>query len=212
MRLRQRLLAIGAALGLATATAIAVGASPALASTGWNFCNNNGSGYCLNDWGGLNTWGDSVNTYYGHSTNEIFIPSTVTGRCNNGAVTDTCPFANHAIDRRYAGSAIVQIEYFGSDGASFNNLCVATEAGIGYAMLGTCNDASGYHGDDGTIFIEHPAPSGGYYMISLYWTNNFNNYPNNDAACVEGGGLGDQVWLDQDTATGCQTWNSHYAS
>lgn len=133
--------------------------------------------------------------YAALSSHEDFLEQQV-GRCG-GVVSEQneCPFANPVFNTRYNGYPIEQLQYQ-------NGLCVA-QLGGSYASLGTCNNtATGYGGDNGTLFVDH-----GGYMINLYWSNQ--GLYGNDAACMNYQTLSPQaspIDLGYPTSDGCPTF------
>jgi hypothetical protein len=129
---------------------------------------------------------------------ENFTLQRLTGRCNDGYVTETCPFNSAAFDKQYynnGNNQIVEIRYENTE------LCVSSYTSQD-AQLGNCNtNANGTGGDTGSVFIWN----GSYYMISLYWTNE-----NNSPRCMEDfgfpGSANSGVNLDYPTSAGCEGW------
>jgi hypothetical protein len=193
------------------------GTGVAHAQGGQSFCGYDGSGvYCLDDWadGDYN----SQVALYVPAANEEFAEVVLTGRCggyvedieSNGA---NCPFGNSVFDERYAGWAIVQLQY---QGGYDNGYCLATGNGSGddgnRGVIGSCNTGpKDIGGSPGTIFVDHNG-----YMINLYWSNQA-QYGNN-AACMQDvlnngqDGAGSYVNLDLDTVDGCTLWDSQIYS
>jgi hypothetical protein len=130
-------------------------------------CGNNGTGYCLNDWGngGLN---NPVKMYWGNNSNEHFV-AVLTSWCNNGHVRSDCPFQHASLNQQYDGANIVQIEYL-------NGYCIGTNANAD-AVLGLCPNANATP-SNGTIMIEPRTPCGGgvgngpsTYLVDRYWSD-----------------------------------------
>ena len=146
-----------------TSLLMGTGVTPAWA-TQIQICGNSGSGYCLNDWGGGDFAGDPVKMYYGGSSSEHFQNSFLSGMCNNGYVTSTCPALGSA-QSSLIGQPLYRIDY-GPGG------CVA-DNGSYKAVIGNCPSDSGSGGSDGSIFIEVPYGPGSCRLFSReqsdYW-------------------------------------------
>lgn len=104
-------------------------------------CGNGGSGYCINDWGGGGN-GSAVNMYYGGSSNEDFHVVLLSGMCNHGYVTSTCPGGNTSAFLN--GDALDEVQYANTGS------CVAATSG-GKGVLGTCANSAGNGGATGVI-------------------------------------------------------------
>ena len=165
MRIFAALAAVGLLMGLATISS-APAAHAATAQTygivGPPICDALGQGDCLNDWNGS---GD-VDMYQWESNlyQEEFQLELQSDRCD-GAVTPTCPFANHSLDTELydeGGGSVVSIEDLA------NGQCVGT-ATNGEGLLGSC-PTDGYGGAAGNIFVY--TVNGVLY--SNYWTNSLN--------------------------------------
>jgi hypothetical protein len=164
MRLFAALAAVGLLTGLATISS-APAAHAAAAQTygiyGPPLCDS-GQPYCMNDWNGN---GD-VDMYQWESNlyNEEFQLELQIDRCG-GAVTPTCPFANHSLDAELydeGGGSVVSIEDLA------NGQCVGT-ATNGEGLMGTC-PTDGYGGAAGNIFVF----TANGVLYSNYWTNSLN--------------------------------------
>jgi hypothetical protein len=111
---------------IAVCTGLLLGTSHAAdASATSQVCAQGGTGYCLNDWGGAGSPGDTVAMYYNNNTNNNnFEIQAVSGCVGPG------------------GTECVEIKYLGSN----NNLCVGAEFPNGAlsttGVLGSCGDAS----------------------------------------------------------------------
>jgi hypothetical protein len=160
----RRLVSLIAAVA-AVATLGIVGSTPAVASQA-QVCGNGGSGYCLNDWGGQHHAGDAIKMYYGNSSNEDFVPTLLSGMCNHGYATSTCPINVPGIN--LSGSEIAELKY-GPGG------CLVT-TGSALAVLGTCADGSGNGGSNGIIMVTYEynnqcTGAKESYLADRYWTN-----------------------------------------
>jgi hypothetical protein len=180
-----------AALMVGVAIVGTLSATPALAQSGFDYCQNFSGIYCLNDLGGGGS-GNTVAMYTSNGSYEDFWEED-TGRCG-GYVNGDCPFSNSVFDSRYAGYPIVQIEY------QPESLCVATNSDS-FAVLGTCNNpGSGYGGSNGTLFVDHNG-----YLINVYWTNQ--GIYGDNASCMYGEPWdGGSVTLNLETTEGCPIW------
>ena len=160
----MRLLAILACL-LGAVLASVVLAGPARAvNAPIQVCGTNYPAECLNDRnnGGFDSAVEQrpQNT---NTSNNYWWPELLTGRCNHGYTTSSCPGSGNP-----AGLAIVQVVY-----GNNNSLCLATSSG-GYAITGWCNNpGTGTGGSNGTVLISDPGGCAhGGALISHYWTGN----------------------------------------
>lgn len=153
--LRGRTVRIAALLAAVMALAVGLG-TPAAGASISQVCGNEGSGYCLNDWGGAGASGDAVKMYYGGTRNDDFYVQDV-NRCNGGyRVTarsygdaSNCPFADVSLDSNYRGQPIVQITYTNN-----SVMCVGSTSSD-FAVLGVCADPiTGSGGAQGVIMIQ----------------------------------------------------------
>lgn len=152
--LRGRIVRV--ALPVAALALVAGFSTQGAAASSSQVCGNEGSGYCLNDWGGGGHSGDAVKMYYGGTSNDDFYVQDV-NRCNGGyTVTATsygdpsnCPFGDVSLDNTYRGQPIVQITYINNSA-----MCVGSTSSD-YAVLASCaNPITGSGGGTGVIMIQ----------------------------------------------------------
>jgi hypothetical protein len=104
-----------------------------------------------------------------YDPNERFTFQFLSGMCNAGRVSSTCPFdVGSGLNNRYLNDAIVQIR-----DQNTGNECVGNGSNGGaYAALQTCGNTSGSGGGYGTIFVYN---SGGLgtagFVESRYWSD-----------------------------------------
>lgn len=173
MRLRR--LALLAAL--LVPLALLAGSAGATSS---QICGNQGSGYCLNDWGGHDVAGNPVKMYYGGYGNENFFNYPLVNMCGSGLVTATCPGLG-AAQSSYIGQPIYEIAY-GPGGCISDN-------GTGGVVLGTCPDSYGNGGSSGTIYVRVQYAPGSCIYINRLWTA----YYGTGAGLQSGGNIGVQA-------------------
>jgi hypothetical protein len=133
-----------------------------------------GGAAVLNDWNNDENAGAPIKMYQVYKDNdpvEAFTYEGLTGMCNGGFVSSTCPFTvGSGLNTEFEGDPIVQIFYYG------NGDCVAT-SGSGEAVLGTCANLSGSGGSDGVIDVLNGEPAGSSncyelnycYVANRYW-------------------------------------------
>lgn len=168
---RRLLLAI--AIGAVLTTCLGMITIPANALPTFEICTARGSSsLCLNRNGGGTRAGTAIIGWSAGDNNNDFLEVQITGMCDHGYVSTTCPFtpACGGLNSRYIGASIVRIE-----ANNTNNLCVGDNGtGSGGAALETCPDDNG-NGGTGTIFIlaQTGNPS---YLVNRYWSNYTGNF------------------------------------
>jgi hypothetical protein len=176
---------------IAACTGLVLGTSPAAyASATSQVCAQNGTGYCMNDWGGSDFGGDTVAMYYNDNThNNDFAIQVISGCSGPGGVS------------------CVQIEYLPSGG----NLCLAGVDAVGDPIasgdLGGCGNASkgGSGASDGVIqWLTSPSwcSNGGAGLENRYWSQRLGS-----AFYVQSGGsIGAAVNLQGSDDNGSSCW------
>ena len=127
---------------------------------------------CLRDPSDGGTGTTVVANTNGTSDSFDWTTPTITQRCNNGRVTDTCPFTSTYLDGLYEGKLIVNIKQEVSGG------CVRFASVTSNGVIGTCDTGS--------------EPSAAY-VFDVLCSGNCNEYVNvkttNDAVQMGGPGL-----------------------
>lgn len=156
-------------------------AGVAQASASFQVCAQNGSGYCLNDWGGGGS-GSTVAMYYNDNTNNNnFFLSVLSGCSGPG------------------GAACAEIVY-----ANNTSLCVAMDAS---GLLGACgNPVNGSGAAVGVINWEYTtsACSTGVLLENRYWSGYFGS----PYYVQSSGVVGQPVQLDIPPFDGSFCWRS----
>jgi hypothetical protein len=122
-----------------------------------NYCAQNGTGYCLNDWNGLG-WGNWVKMYSAGASNEDFITRDA-GNCPT--VTSSCPFSGKSWSGSWNKSLLNKHVQEIRD--STNSLCVGTGVQDSRTFLKDCVS------NPTTLFVRS-----GTTMINVSWTNQYN--------------------------------------
>jgi hypothetical protein len=199
--IRRLLLTLGGLTLLAAFTAAPAYARPAPATSPLpasgsqrtsipEICAQGGTGYCLNNWGGL------VKMEKAGYTNDDFGWYTLTHYCDGGYVTNgvqlpgpACPFpVGSGLNSEYNGDQIVRIV------SGVSNGCIGTDFSEN-ANVGTCPPSSG--GTGSNIWIIGPAcyvgSGAGSYYINVYWSG---QHGNSGASSLESGGsIGAQAYV-----------------
>jgi hypothetical protein len=199
--IRKFLLAVSGLTLLAGVTAAPAYARPApaashLAAGGSQrtsvpeICAQGGTGYCLNNWGGL------VKMENPGYTNDNFDWIRLTGYCDDGYVTNgvsspgpACPFpAGSGLNNTYEGDQIVKIV------SGISNGCIGTDFSE-HANVGACPPSS--NGTGSNLWVIGPTcfvgSGAGNYFINIYWSG---QHGNGDASSLESGGaIGAQAYV-----------------
>jgi hypothetical protein len=125
--------------------------------------------YCLNAWNG----GPWIREYDAGTGNNYFYVEQLTGMCNNGYSTNSCPL-NGSLNT--PGELIYQIRYGNKYAGGYDNCLADDGAKDGQTAFGFCNTLSGGGGSDGTIYQAFPfpgCPSGSNEAISREWTDHY---------------------------------------
>jgi hypothetical protein len=133
-------------------------------------CGNGGTGWCMNDWNGANTY---VKMYAGNSSHEDFVAIFNVSQCGNGKVHSTiggdatdCPFGVKQLDYEWQGYPIGQIEY------APTGQCIGSVSSTdGTAYLGNCGNNSGIGGITGSTLIISSVDG---TLIDRYWSDAYN--------------------------------------
>jgi hypothetical protein len=162
----------------------------AYASAASQVCAQNGTGYCMNDWGGFDMIGDTVAMYHNDNTNNNdFAIQQISGCSGPG------------------GAPCVQIVYLPSDGVN----CLAGENAVGdptySADLGGCGDASqGGNGASYGVIQWLTSPSwcsdGGAGLENRYWSQKLDE----PLYLQSGGSIGAAVNLEGSDDNGSSCW------
>jgi hypothetical protein len=188
---RRKRWLVAAPFIIAAGTSLMLGAAPAAfaASATSQVCAQNGTGYCMNDWGGSDFPGDDVNMYTNNNThNNDFAIEAIEG----------CVGPN--------GAVCAVVEYLPSNGA----LCLAGTTAGGESDftggLASCGDiAHGGNGADLGVIQWLTSPSwchGGVGLENRYWSQHLNN----PVYVQSGGSIGSAVNLEGDAHTGTSCW------
>jgi hypothetical protein len=160
-------------------------------------CAQAGTGYCLNDWGGL------VKMETSGTGNDNFSMIPLGSDCNHGFVTNgtggnpgpACPFpAGSGLNSAYNNDQIVEIESGVSHG------CIGTDFSEN-ANLGNCPPAK--NGAGSNIWVIGPeCGSDSTYLINVYWSGQHGNA--DASSLISGGAIGVQAYVaGNNPATSC---------
>lgn len=170
-----------------------LGTQAASAAPSTQICNDPGN-YCLNAWNG----GPWIKTYTTGVGNNYFYVQQLTGMCNNGRSTSSCPLSGQL---NIPGLVIYQIRYGNEYAGSYDNCLADDGAKDGQTAFGYCNGLNGTGGSDGTIFLAYnpngTCPSGSNRSLSREWTDTYRN----DTYLFFNNGDGNPV-MDQNVGSG----------
>ena len=136
------------------------------------------SSLCLNRQGGGQTYSTHILGWSCNDPSDNFERRQLTGMCNGGWVTSTCPFTDHQIDQHYLDSAIIREQ-------TYDPLrgCVASGQLAKPAFLDVCPGLNGLGGGWGTVqvlaqvkccdFLTNGAKKS--YVVNVHWTNEFDS-------------------------------------
>lgn len=135
MRIRNRITALGTALVLAGGLLAGVFPQPASAGVYFALCTYPPSApvACMNrDGGGQGSGTKVIGWHQDLDNNEDFGAYVLTGWCNNGHVTEACPFtAGSGLNARYDGDDIVDI-------VDYDGYCIGANSTWTQAILNGC--------------------------------------------------------------------------
>jgi hypothetical protein len=205
--IRKLLLTLGGLTLLAAVTAAPAYARPAPATTplpGGNsqrtsipeICAQAGTGYCLNNWGGL------VKMETSGTGNDNFSMYTLSNYCDGGFVTNgvgspgpACPFpVGSGLNSAYENHQIVKIV------SGISNGCIGTDFSEN-ANVGPCPPPSG--GTGSNIWVIGPeCGTDSTYLINVYWSGQHGNA--DASSLISGGAIGAQAYVaGNNPATSC---------
>ena len=133
------------------------------------------------------------------TANNYFYVQQLTGMCNHGYSTNTCPISGTIAEiPSKSGLFIYQIRYGNEYAGSYDNCLADDGARNGQTAFGYCQNLSGSGGSDGTIFLAYHGgcESGFNYALSREWTN----YYGVPAGITIDASGGSPVW-DTETST-----------
>lgn len=193
LRWRKRWLAAAPVI-IAACTGLVLGtANAANASAASQVCAQNGSGYCMNAWGGADMQGTTVAMYYNDNTNNNDFAIQVISGCSGPG-----------------GVSCVQIMYLPSQSLSGGPLCLAGVDALGDPIssgdLAGCGNASqGGNGAAYGVIQWLTSPSwchGGAGLENRYWSQRLG-----EALYVQSGGsIGAAVNLEGTDDNGSSCW------
>lgn len=124
------------------------------------------SGHAMNDWfNGTISEDTEIAMWTAGKGNEDFYPTELTGMCNHGLSTSTCPVND--VGSQLSGYPIIELLYSGSDGVGG---CVSFAYDSIYATLGDCANNNGSGGADGVVMIAVNCGGNNNYLVDRYWT------------------------------------------
>jgi hypothetical protein len=156
----------------------------------------------MNRSGGGQSLGTNVIGYNCGDANNYFGFSPIPGKCGNGHVTSTCPFADHNLDQVLSGYQIARIPA----GDISNNYCVgAASSSDQSAKLGECGDSDGNGiGWSGIMVLVGVTSLSTYdghpiHVVNVHWTD----ANNGNERYVTGNGYRSPFLLNGGAAAGC---------
>lgn len=170
--------------------------TPAHGATFPEICGNDGTGYCMNAWGG----GPQVAMYYGGVTNDAYATEDI-NPCNStpaNRVTPTCPFTvGSGMNSKLLNDTILRIRNQ-NDG-----LCVGTD-GSGFGLEGACGDGNANGAANGVIMVKVLTGTGGWWLVDRYWSNHVGNVE----YVTSPGAVG--YLVEMDVGTRITEWNEDF--
>ncbi len=195
-----RLAALSGAIILLTGLLLTSATSLVYATSYPAICAQEGKGYCLNDWNGASATGSPVDMYNSGVSNDSFSIDVLAGYCNNGQVSNICPFkANTGLNAVLAGDTIFEIVN------NNNGKCIGTNV-YEEADMGPCPPANG-SGVGSNIWVadtDEGCPYPSAYFQNVYWINYYDN--STIFSLLSGGSIGAQAYIYNDEYGSC--WNA----